>query len=88
MQYTSFYNIKILTSRRGENDEDIAFLNEKNPALQDVVRRLPSILTDFKIKSVDLVINQTHVKVISNTLKILNFITELNYKHLSEYSVY
>jgi hypothetical protein len=51
--------------RRGENenDENLAFLNEKSPALQDVVRRLPSILTDFKIKSVDLVVKQTHVKV-------------------------
>jgi hypothetical protein len=52
-----------MSNRRGENDEDIAFLNEKNPALQDVVRRLPPILTDYKIKSVDLVVNQTHVKV-------------------------
>lgn len=51
-------------SKRGENDEDIAFLNEKNPALQDVVRRLPPILTDYKIKSADLVVNQTHVKVV------------------------
>lgn len=72
----------ILTSRRGENDEDIAFLNEKNPALQDVVRRLPSILTDFKIKSVDLVINQTHVKVISNTFKILNVVTIMSSQNI------
>lgn len=58
-----------MSNRRGENDEDIAFLNEKNPALQDVVRRLPPILTDYKIKSADLVVNQTHVKVKSNQLK-------------------
>jgi len=50
--------------RRGENIKEIPFLNEKNPALQDVVRRLPPVLTDFKIKSADLIINQTHVKVI------------------------
>jgi len=51
-------------NRRGENNEDTAFLNEKNPALQDVVRRLPPILTDYKIRSADIVVNQTHVKVI------------------------
>lgn len=56
-------------NRRDENIEDTAFLNEKNPALQDVVRRLPPILTDYKIRSADLVVNQTHVKVISNQLK-------------------
>lgn len=49
--------------RRGENYDDVAFLNEKNPSLQDIVKRLPSILTDFKIKSVDLVLNKTHIKV-------------------------
>lgn len=56
-------------NRRDENIEDTAFLNEKNPALQDVVRRLPPILTDHKIRSADLVVNQTHVKVMSNQLK-------------------
>lgn len=70
--------MSISTFRRGENDEDIAFLNEKNPALQDVVRRLPSILTDFKIKSVDLVINQTHVKVMSYISEILKFILNIS----------
>lgn len=50
--------------RRGESFKDSEFLNEKNPALQDFVRRLPPILTDFKIKSADLVLNQTHIKVI------------------------
>lgn len=55
--------------RRGENVEDTAFLNENNPALQDVVRRLPSILTDFKIKSADLVVHETHVKVMLTILK-------------------
>lgn len=60
--------------RRGENVEDTAFLNENNPALQDVVRRLPSILTDFKIKSADLVVHETHVKVMSNILKLINYI--------------
>lgn len=58
-----------MVNRRGETIEDTAFLNEKNPALQDVVRRLPSILTDYKIRSADLVVNQTHVKVILNQLK-------------------
>ncbi|KAL4152712.1 hypothetical protein QTP88_000545 [Uroleucon formosanum] len=50
-------------SKRDGNNEDIAFLNEKNPALQDVVRRLPPILTDYKIRSADLVVNQTYVKI-------------------------
>ena len=58
-----------MLNRRDENNEDTAFLDEKNPALQDVVRRLPPILTDYKIRSVDLVVNQTHVKVMPNQLK-------------------
>jgi hypothetical protein len=58
-----------MSNRSSENNEDIAFLNEKNPKLQDVVQRLPPISTDYKIKSVDLVVNQTHVKVKLNQLK-------------------
>lgn len=61
--------------RRGENVEDTAFLNEKTPALQDVVRRLPSILTDYKIKSAHLIVNQTHVKVLSNIFSFFFFYT-------------
>jgi len=52
--------------RRGENCDDVAFLKEKCPSLQDVVKRLPSILTSYKIKSVDLVLNETQVKVLLN----------------------
>jgi len=58
-----------MINRRGETNEDTAFLNEKTPALQDVVRRLPPILTDYKIRSADLTVNQTHVKVMSNQFK-------------------
>ncbi|XP_050542858.1 WD repeat-containing protein 3 [Daktulosphaira vitifoliae] len=50
--------------KREENIDDVAFLNEKNPALQDTVRRLPAILTDYKIKSTNLTVNETHVKVV------------------------
>ncbi|XP_050431999.1 WD repeat-containing protein 3 [Adelges cooleyi] len=49
--------------KREENIDDVKFLNETNPALQDTVRRLPAILTDFKIKSANVTLNQTHIKV-------------------------
>lgn len=74
MSYSFYFFINyflIVVNRRGETIEDTAFLNEKNPALQDVVRRLPSILTDYKIRSADLVVNQTHVKVILNQYSIM-----------------
>lgn len=48
--------------RRGEN-VDTEFLKENTPALQDVVRRLPVFATDSNIKSADLIVNQTHIKV-------------------------
>lgn len=48
--------------RRGEN-VDNEFLKENTPALQDVVRRLPTFTTDSNIKSADLIVNQTHIKV-------------------------
>lgn len=48
--------------RRGET-VDTEFLKENNPALQDVVRRLPVFTTDSNIKSADLIANQTHIKV-------------------------
>lgn len=60
--------------RFGENFEDTALLNETKPALQDIVKRLPSILTDFKIRSADLIVIGTHVKVMSNIFKVWNSI--------------
>lgn len=48
--------------RRGEN-MDTEFLKENNPALQDIVRRLPVFTTESNIKSADLIVNETHIKV-------------------------
>jgi len=65
--------VNYLFFRQGDHCNDAEFLNEKIPSLRDTVKRLPSILTDFKIKSVDLFLNDTHVKVQSNIFFNINF---------------
>jgi len=65
--------VNYLFCRQGDHCNDAVFLSEKIPSLQDTVKRLPSILTDFKIKSVDLFLNDTHVKVQSNIFFNINF---------------